>query len=129
MNRLGARIGELGLEIEEAKADLRKLHKQKVVIEKNLKARHAEISEKKARVLSVQMMKFGREIDIDELEEKSDRSWEYEIEANISDIEAKFRNQQAKLALEQEALTDKLIEVLYYIIIFISRFDLYSYHL
>jgi phage host-nuclease inhibitor protein Gam len=57
------------------------------------------------------MMKFGREIDIDVLEQQSDRSWEYEIEDKISAIEEKFRLQQEKLASEQDALTDRLIQV------------------
>ena len=112
LNKLQARIGELEEEIESAKNNFKALHKQKVLIEKNIKIRNTEISDKKAKVLSVQMMKFGKEIDIDELEQKSDRSWEYEIEDGITSLEEKFRTQQLLLEKEQDALTDKLIEVI-----------------
>jgi chromosome segregation ATPase len=113
LNRLQSRISELGVEIEEARKSLKALHKQKVSIERNLKTRNAEISEKKARVLNVQMMKFGKEIDIDVLEQQSDRSWEFEIEKKIENIEEKFAVQQTKLIREQDLLTDRLMQVRY----------------
>ena len=113
MNRLQSRISELGIEIEEAKTSLKALHKQRVSIERNLKIRNAEISEKKARVLNVQMMKFGKEIDIDVLEQQSDRSWEFEIEKKIENIEEKFAMQQMKLIREQDLLTERLMQVRY----------------
>ena len=111
LNKLQSRIAELGVEIDDARANLKTLHKQKISIEKSLKVRNSEISEKKARVLKVQMLKFGREIDIDVLEQQSDRTWENEIEAKIVEIEESYRLKQAQLSKEQDALTDKLIEV------------------
>ena len=59
----------------------------------------------------MQFLKFGREVDIDELEAMADRSAETEIENNITEIEVNFRNQQAKLLREKDKLTDKLMAI------------------
>jgi len=58
------------------------------------------------------MMKFGKEIDIDVLEQQSDRTWEFEIEKKISSIEDRFLIQQLKLAREQDTLTERLMHVI-----------------
>jgi hypothetical protein len=57
-------------------------------------------------------MKFGKEIDIDVLEQQSDRTWEFEIEKKISSIEDRFLIQQLKLAREQDTLTERLMHVI-----------------
>jgi len=111
VRKLHARIGELHSEIEEARADLKTLHKQKTSIERTLRQQRAAIDEKKGKVNDLQILKFGREVDIDELEAMADRSAETEIENSITEIEENFRIQQAKLLKEKDKLTDKLVGV------------------
>merc|ERR1711991_1004294 len=105
------RIGGLKSEIEEARVELKSLHKQKTSIERTLRQQRAAIEEKKEKVNDLQILKFGREVDIDELEAMADRSAETEIENNITEIEVNFRNQQAKLLREKDKLTDKLMAI------------------
>merc|ERR1712072_1043425 len=111
LDKLSARIGELQQEIEESRADLKTLHKQKNAIEKTLRVQRAANEEKKSKVNNLQFLKFGREVDIDELEAMADRSAETEIENNITEIEENFRIQQARLLKEKDKLTDKLMSI------------------
>merc|ERR1711991_218033 len=110
-DRLHDRIGELAVEIERAKADLKTLHKQKKLIERSLKVQVSSNEEKKSKVYQVQLLKFGREVDIDQLEQMADRSLEHEIENNIVEIEEDFRSEQSKLLAQKGRLTDSLVEI------------------
>jgi hypothetical protein len=58
------------------------------------------------------MLKFGRVIDLDELEARSDRSKETEAENQLKDDEQIFKIKAARLNKESAALQEKLFEVL-----------------
>merc|ERR1711871_8787 len=111
LDNLRDRIGGLKSEIEEARVELKSLHKQKTSIERTLRQQRAAIEEKKEKLKNLQILKFGREVDIDDLEALADRSAEKEIENSIAEIEENFRVQQAKLLKEKDKLTDKFIRV------------------
>ena len=111
LHRLQARVGELGGEIEATNVNLTALHKQKNIISKNLKSRLVSLQEQKKKVQDVQLMKFGKEIDIDELAEKADQSYANTIELEIEELGTKFRNDQARLVRDEEKLTDRLVQI------------------
>merc|ERR1711998_757501 len=94
-----------------AKGELKELQKRKGAITKKLQEDAKTLEAKKRRVLQLQIMKFGSEIDIDDLESKSDKSTEEELNRQIEEIERNFRKEQAKLMKRKDKLTDKLVEV------------------
>lgn len=55
-------------------------------------------------------MKFGKQIDIDDLENRADKSFVMQIESEINSLQVGFREQHAKLVREREILSDKLVE-------------------
>ena len=57
------------------------------------------------------MMKFGAEVDIDDLEKKLDKTSEEEISRQIEEIEKNFRKEQSKLMKQHDKLTDKLVKL------------------
>ena len=58
------------------------------------------------------MLKFGRVIDLDELEADADRSKEEEAEQSIVDIEGDYVLRTQKLAKEIEDLQSSLADVI-----------------
>ena len=58
------------------------------------------------------MLKFGRVIDLDELEADADRSKEEEAEQSIVDIEGDYVLKTQKLAKEIEDLQSSLADVI-----------------
>lgn len=111
LKKLQSRIEELHHEIDEAKGSLKDLQRRKGAIEKKLRDDFRAIEAKKHKATQVQMMKFGGVIDIDELEKKSDKSSEEEINRQIEEIERNFRKEQSKMIRKRDKLTDKLVEV------------------
>ena len=74
LERLSKRIGELKEEIVAAKVDLKRLHKEKVRLEKERGSQRANIESWTDKCNELQMLKFGRLIDLDVLEKGSDYS-------------------------------------------------------
>lgn len=59
------------------------------------------------------MLKFGREIDLDELEARSDRTKELEMEAIVAEERAKFERESAKLLKDVFFAQEKLAAATY----------------
>mmetsp|Transcript_17896 Transcript_17896/g.30098 ORF Transcript_17896/g.30098 Transcript_17896/m.30098 type:complete len:824 (+) Transcript_17896:3-2474(+) len=109
--RLKDRIEELHKEIDDAKEDFRFLHRERGLLTKERENRMKEIEVWSARCKDLQMLKFGREIDLDELEASSDRSKERDAEGMLMDDAEKFRMKSNKVFKESARLEEELAAV------------------
>lgn len=109
--RLKERIDELHLEINSAKEDFKFLHRERGQLTKDRDLQKQEIEVWGTKCRELQMLKFGREIDLEELEEKSDRSKEFEAEATLSSNADKFKKKSQKLFGVSARLQEQLAEV------------------
>ena len=112
MVRLKERIDELHVEIDAAKEDFKHLHRERGQLTKERDSQKQEIEIWSARCRELQMLKFGREIDLDELEANSDRSKEKEAEGQLVDDAEKFKSKSMKLFSVSAKLQEQLAEVL-----------------
>lgn len=106
-----SRIGELQQEGNDARINFRELHKERVRLEKERDAVKAQIEILTDRCNNLQMLKFGRVIDIDELEAGSDRTKENEAELGVKAVEEKHSSIVSTLNKEGAVLKDKLGKV------------------
>jgi cilia- and flagella-associated protein 44 len=111
MKRLQDRIGELYLETVVERGNLKGLHKDRIRIKKDKQARQADILAWEIKCNNIQMLKFGRLIDVDALEDGSDRSKEIEAEKTVKVVEDDSRLSLYKLQLEYDELKEKLAQV------------------
>ena len=111
MKRLQDRIGELYLETEIERSNLRGLHKDRIRIKKDKQARQADIVAWEIKCNNIQMLKFGRLIDVEALENGSDRSKEIEAEKSVKVVEEDSRLTLHRLQMEFEELKEKLAQV------------------
>lgn len=81
-------------------------------LSKERENKREDIDKWRQRCNELQMLKFGRIIDLDDLEADADRSKEEEAEQIIRDIEGEFAVKMHKLAKEIEDLQSKLSEVI-----------------
>eukprot|EP00981_Chlorochromonas_danica_P000742 scaffold167_cov168-Ochromonas_danica.AAC.9 len=109
--RLQERITELHQEIEEAKEGFSLLHKERANLLKDHESKQGETESWIARCRDLQMLKFGREIDLDELEARSDRTKELEMEQIVAEERAKFEKENARLMKDVLAAQEKLAQV------------------
>jgi predicted nuclease with TOPRIM domain len=109
---LKERIGELYNEIEEARENLKFLHKERSQLIKERDSKEEDTSRWKQKCKDLQMLKFGREIDLDELEGFSDRSKELEIENLLESEREKFEAESNLLVKEVVTGKERLIKVL-----------------
>ena len=109
---LRARIGGLRKETDEARKQYGELRKERVVLSKLRDAQQEKISQWKAKARDLQMLKFGREIDLDDLEAGSNRSREDEAEHSLTEQEKAFSDIIRKLTKEGEALREKLAGIM-----------------
>jgi hypothetical protein len=109
--RLKERIDELHVEIDAAKEDFKHLHRERGQLTRDRDSQKQEIDIWSARCKELQMLKFGREIDLDELEANSDRSKEKEAEGVLLDDAEKFKSKSHKLFLMSAKLQEQLAEV------------------
>lgn len=119
LERLAVRINELKNEINEAKNSLKLLHKEKVRLEKDRSVQKEKIELWTEKCSELQMLKFGRLIDLDILEEGNDKTKEREDEQQIKEVEMSHMNEMKKLELEYEKLNNEFAEVYFFIILFI----------
>jgi hypothetical protein len=111
LTKLQLRIGELRVEIETAKVDLRQLHKEKGVVSKQREAQRELIDEWKGKVEELMSMKFGRVVDLDELEKGSDHRVEDLAQKDLQTVEERFEKELAKLSAKAFELRSKIAEV------------------
>ena len=111
MTRLQNRIGELHLETEVERSNLKGLHKDRTRIKKDKQARQADIIAWEIKCNNIQMLKFGRLIDVEALENGSDRSKEIEAEKTVKIVEDDSRLSLYRLQMEFDDLKEKLAQV------------------
>lgn len=111
LKRLDERIGELHIECEEARANFQELHKERVRLNREREKKREEIAAWEKRCSELQMLKFGRVIDIDELESEADRTKEEEAEAAVREIQENLNLKTKELAQEIEQLQAQLAAV------------------
>lgn len=111
LERLSQRISELKIEISDAKNSLKSLHKEKIRLEKERNVQKEKIELWTEKCHELQMLKFGRLIDLDVLEAGSDRTKEKEGEIAITEQEMIHQAEMKKLLNEYEALKSEYAEV------------------
>ena len=126
MTRLQNRIGELYLETEVERSNLKGLHKDRTRIKKDKQARQADIIAWEIKCNNIQMLKFGRLIDVEALENGSDRSKEIEAEKTVKIVEDDSRLSLYRLQIEFDDLKEKLAQVNMKKKLFISSFFCFS---
>jgi cytochrome c556 len=99
------------VEIDAAKEDFKHLHRERGQLTRERDAQQQEIEIWSARCRELQMLKFGREIDLDELEANSDRSKEKEAEEVLLTDGEKFKAKSQKLFAVSAKLQEQLAEV------------------
>ena len=87
------------------------LHKERLQLLRDRDSKAAETENWKQKCKDLQMLKFGREIDLDELEAFSDRSKEMEIEAILEAERLKFEKESEQLSKEVVNAKERLISV------------------
>lgn len=111
MIRLQNRIGELHLETDEERMYLKEMHKERIRLNKDKEVRQSEISMWEGKCNNIQMLKFGRMVDVDALEAGSDRSKEIEAEKTVKVVEDDGRLQIYRMQKELEEIQEKLANV------------------
>jgi ribosome-binding ATPase YchF (GTP1/OBG family) len=109
--RLKERISELHVEIDAAKEDFRHLHRERGLLTKERDIQKVDIESWSARCKELQMLKFGREIDLDELEANSDQTKEKEAEEVLQHDAEKFKAKSAQLFRTSARLEEELAAV------------------
>ena len=108
MIRLQNRIGELHVETDEERINLKEMHKERVRLNKDKEVRQSEIAIWENKCKNIQMLKFGRMVDVDALEAGSDRSKEIEAEKTVKLVEEDGRIQLFRMQKELEDVQEKL---------------------
>ncbi len=111
MDKLSRRIGELHKETDEVRTELQALHKERVRLEKEREIQQGEINRWSEKITEVQMTKFGRLVDLDELDQEADRSKEEETAEMIEKLQKKHDILVAKLLLQKDKVKDSIAEV------------------
>ena len=105
------RIGELVAETNDAKLQFKELHKSRVKLEKDRDVVRESITGLADRCSNLQMLKFGKVMDIDQLEAGTDKTKEREAQEGVKEVEKKHSNDVNQLTQELEALRDDLCQV------------------
>lgn len=116
--RLKERIDELHTEIDAAKEDFKHLHRERGLLTKERDNQKQDIEVWSARCRELQMLKFGREIDLEELEANSDRSKEKDAEAQLAEEGDRFK-MKSMMLLKTSAKLEEQLAVVRYIFVFI----------
>jgi len=109
---LRARIGGLRKETEEARVAYGELRKERVALSKLRDVQLEKITMWKAKSRDLQMLKFGREVDLDDLEAGSNRSREDEAERALKAQEDAYQETVWRLTKEGETLRERLAKAM-----------------
>ncbi len=115
-----SRIDELHQEIAKAKTDFKNLHGEKNNLLRQRESKENDKNSWQQRCVELQMLKFGREIDLDELEAYSDRTKEMEMESILETERERFEKESAKLTKQVNQAKERLMEVCYLRVSFTS---------
>ena len=105
------RIGELISETNDAKLQFKELHKNRVKLEKDRDVVRESITGLTERCNNLQMLKFGKVMDIDQLEAGNDKTKEKEAQEGVREVEKKHANDVNALTKELEEWRDELVQV------------------
>ncbi len=111
LNRLDNRIHELHKECEEATVSFKELHDTRVQLKKEKQSLQKQIDALTKKCDDLQMLKFGRVLNLDELEAGADHSKEDEAELGVKEVEKSSRLAQNKLTIEINKLKEVLSEI------------------
>ena len=111
LKRLHERIGELHVETDNARTDLRALYKERTRLEKEREVEREEIDRWNERIKELQMLKFGRLVDLDELEQGTDKAKEDDAAEAIRKIEEKHLAETRILLRQKEDMKNKIADV------------------
>ena len=111
--KLDERINELHKENNNAKISFKELHKERIYLKKERELRQNEITLLENKCIDLQMLKFGRVIQLDELESGGDKTKEIEMETYINDIELNNRIEYNKHLKDIDNLQQQLAQVSY----------------
>ena len=112
LTALHSRIGDLRQETDEGRKQYAELRKERVVLSKLRDTQQERISMWKGKVRDLQMLKFGREIDLDDLEAGSNRSREDEAERALKEQQDNMNGMIQKLTREGEHLRENLAKAM-----------------
>lgn len=110
-NTLKNRIVELHKEIEDSKSNFKDLHRDRLDFLKRKEFLESETELWRKKCHDLQMLKFGREIDLDELELYSDRTKEREVEASLDDGRLRFEKESNILVQKVNMAQERLMQV------------------
>jgi len=106
--RLQERIGELHNETEAARADLHQLYKRRVTLEKEREVQRVEIDRWLERINELQMLKFGRLVDLDDIEVGTDTTKDQETAEAIKKLEDSHLIAAGKLLRQKDQLKEEI---------------------
>ena len=109
LKRLRARIGGLQDEKVELRVQQRQLRKQHRQLKKDIKDSHKDIEALEKRFLDVQILKFGQEVDIDQLEKMSVNKSADLLREQHEKLELKLRKELRQLDRQLKAANAKLV--------------------
>ena len=111
LDQLQRRIGELHKETNDSRTYLQSLYKQRVSLEKDREIKREEINKLNERIHECQLLKFGKVIDLDDLEQGYDKTKENDNMDPIKQVEDKNLSDLNNLLKEKEKLKDEIAEV------------------
>ena len=111
LNKLYTRVLELYNECDSSRGNFRELRKDRVRLSKDCDTKRESIEGLKNKCTDLQALKFGKVIDIDELEAGSDRTVEEQLEKVIADSRGQYVAEIDKLVAEQQRLEEELYNV------------------
>jgi len=109
--QLQSRIGGLVSEIHDAKLNFKELHKERVKLEKARDVVRESIEGLTDKCSNLQMLKFGKLMDIDQLEAGNDKTKENEAQEGVKAVEEKHSKEVHSLTREMEFLRNDLAGV------------------
>jgi DNA repair ATPase RecN len=115
LQRLDQRIVELHQECDDALINLKELHRERGRLKREKETKEEEIKQLEAKCIELQMLKFGRIVQLDDLEAGADRSKEMEAEEEIRALDRAHRMEYNKLMKEVEAIQEELAQVSYHL--------------
>lgn len=111
LRQLQNRIGGLVSEIHDSKMHFKELHRERVKLEKARDVVKESIEGLTEKCSNLQMLKFGKLMDIDQLEAGNDKTKENEAQEGVKAVEEKHSKEVHSLTKEMEYLRNDLAGV------------------
>lgn len=111
LTKLKGRIDGLKRETADARQLYQELKKERVVLSKDRDVQQDKITNWRGKCKDLQMLKFGREIDLDDLEAASNRSREKDAEKALETQERKNEDAVLRLVKDGEVLREELSRI------------------